>query len=120
MSRSAVSAALERIDGIVSGGGADVRLEAVAVHDIDGAVEQARNVILEPRIVEHGQMGVGIDLDHDIDVAVRTRLAPRNRAENGRAADATGAQIRFGSAKGLDGLASIHSHDISTKLRAQG
>src|SRR5712664_2374592 len=56
--------------------------EAVAVHHVDGTIKQARDVMLQASIVEHGKMRLWIDFDHDVDIAVRTAVAPRHRAEH--------------------------------------
>src|ERR1700687_3106971 len=97
MSRSAASAGLEGIDRINRRGGTDIGLEAVAVHHVDGTIKQARDEILEASIVEHGEMRLRIDFDHDIDIAVGTVVAARHRAEYSCPAHAARAEIRFGS-----------------------
>src|SRR6266404_919194 len=108
MSRSAVSAGLEGIDRVSRRGGTDIGFETVAVHHVDGTIKQARDVILQARIVENGEMRLRIDLDHDVDIAVRTAVAPRHRAEHSRPAHAARAKTRFGSAQGLKGFAAVH------------
>src|ERR1700687_5354513 len=97
MSRRAVTTGLEGIDRVSGRGGTDIGLEAVAVHHVDGTIKQAPGVILEGRIVENGEMRPRIDFAHDVDIAARTAVAARHRAENSRPAHATRAEIRFGS-----------------------
>src|SRR5713226_2438366 len=74
--RPAASTGLEGIDRVGRRGGTDIGFEAVAVHHIDWTIKQARDVILEIHIVEHGEMRLRIDLDHDVDIAFRTAVAP--------------------------------------------
>src|SRR5450432_79054 len=96
MSRKAVSSDLEGIDRVSRRGRTDMGFEAVAVHYIDGTIKQACDVFLEAGIVEHGEMRFWIDVDHDVDVAVRTALAACHRAEHSRPAHAArGDQVRI-------------------------
>src|ERR1700687_3771679 len=97
MSRRAASTGLEGIDRVNRRGGAEIGFEAVAGYHVDGTIKQARDVILEASIVEHGEMRLRIDLDHDVDIAVRTVFAARHRAEHSCPAHAARAEIRFGS-----------------------
>src|SRR3979490_2497890 len=76
---------LEGIDRVSRRGGTDIGFEAAAVHRVDGTVKQARDVILEAGIVEHGEMRPW-------------------RAE-----------IRFGSPQGFKGFATVHESKYSTK-----
>src|SRR5258708_2566637 len=109
MSRRAVSAGLEGIDRINSRGRADIGFEAVAIHYVDGTIKQTRDVILEAGIVEHGQMRLRINLDHDVDVAAGTAVAARHRTEHSRTPHAARTEIGFGSTQGLEGFAAIHA-----------
>src|SRR6266852_467077 len=70
MSRSAAVAALESIDGVGRGGGADVRLETVTVYNVNGAVEQTGNVVFQSGVVENGDVRRRIKFKHDVDVDV--------------------------------------------------
>src|SRR3954468_18644968 len=92
MSRSAASAESECINRVGRDGGFDVRLEPVAVHDIDGTIEQPRDVILERDILVDADPGRRIDFDHNVDVAVGPVVAAGTRAEQGGMADAARAQ----------------------------
>src|SRR6185312_707495 len=88
MSRSAASAGSERINRVGRDGGFDVRLEPLAAHNIDGTIEQRRDVILERDILVDADPGGRIDFDHDVDIAVGPVVAAGTRAEQGGMADA--------------------------------
>ena len=81
MSRSAAVAALESIDGVGRGGGANVRLQPLPTDNIDRAVEQAGNVIFQAGVVKNGDVGRRIEFHHDIDVAVGSVVAARAGTE---------------------------------------
>src|SRR5271163_162611 len=81
MSRSGVRAESEGIDGIGRRGGTDIGFQAVAAYDVNGAVEQAGNVLLQAHIVVNRDAGVGINLNHDVGVAVGAVVAARARTE---------------------------------------
>src|SRR5258708_27772994 len=99
---------LAGIDRVGRGGGADIGFDAVAVHDVHGAVKQARDVFLEAGVVEYGEMRFRIDFDHDVDIAVTTAVAPRHPAQYSRPPHAARAQIGFGSTQGFEGFAAVH------------
>src|SRR4030088_290813 len=111
---------LKGIDRVSRRGGTDIGFEAVAVHHVDGTINQARDVILEASIVEHGEMRLRIDLDHDVDVAAGTAVAARHRAEHSRTANGARAEITFGSTQGFKGFATVHEARHSTKSRSAG
>src|SRR4051795_2839940 len=92
MSRSAASAGSECINRVGRDGGFNVRLEPLAAHNIDGTIEQRRDVILERDILIDADPGGGIDFDHDVDVVVGPVVAARSGAEQGGMADAARAQ----------------------------
>src|ERR1700692_4048992 len=60
-------------------------------------------------------MRVRIDFDHDADVAVRTAVAARHRAEHSRRGHAARTEITFGSTQGFKGFATVHAAEHSTK-----
>src|SRR5258708_39879235 len=99
----ALSSDLEGIDRAGRRGGADIGLEAGAVNHVDGTIKQARDVILQPGIGEHGEVRFRIDLDHDVNIAVRPADAPRYRAEHSRTADAERPALGVGSTQGFEG-----------------
>src|SRR3954462_6513476 len=92
MSRSAASAGSECINRVGRNGGFDVRLEPVAAHDIDGTIEQRRDVILERDILIDADPGRRIDFDYDVNIAVGPVVTSGTRAEQGSMADAARAQ----------------------------
>src|ERR1700722_18674375 len=120
MSRRTVSSDLEGIDRIGRRGGTDIGLEAIAIHDVDRAIEKTRDVVLEACIVEHSETRLRVDLDHDVDIAVGTAVAACYRAENGHPAHAARTQIRFGSTQGRQGFATVHVLEYNTKPRPAG
>src|SRR5229473_3173643 len=120
MSRRAVSIGLEGIDRVSGRGGTDIGFKAVAVHHVDGTVKQAPDVILEASIVKHREMRVRIDFDQDVDIAVRTAVAARYRAEHSRPAHAARAEIGFGSTQGFKGFVTVHERKYSMKSRLAG
>src|SRR5216684_3718193 len=121
MSRSAAVAALESIDGVGRGGGADVRLETVTVYNVNGAVEQTGNVVFQTGVVENGDVRRRIKFKHDVDVAVGPVVAPRPRAEQGRVTDATGAQGWLVFPKLGEDLLTVHpSQDNTQSCVCQG
>jgi hypothetical protein len=63
-------------------------LESVAAYHVDGAIEQAGNIFFQTDVIEHGHARLGINLDHDIEVAVGPVLAAYDRAEHGGMTDA--------------------------------
>src|SRR5437763_388244 len=92
MSRIAVSWRLEGIDGIGGRRRADVRLKPRAINHIDRMVKESRNDLLQSDVLEPRDAGFGLDIDHDVEIAVRPIIAARDRAEDGRMDDAAGAQ----------------------------
>jgi hypothetical protein len=83
MSRSALSSASERIDHISGRWSAQIGLQSLAVNHINRSVEEASDVVLQANVIEERDMGLGIDIDHDIEIAVGPILATRHRAEHG-------------------------------------
>src|SRR6266851_2153173 len=116
MSRSAAVAALESIDGVGRGGGADVRLETVTVYNVNGAVEQTGNVVFQSGVVENGDVRRRIKFKHDIDVAVGPVVAARTRAKQGRVTDATGAQGWLVFPKPGEDFLTIHPSKVTRKV----
>jgi len=62
------------------------RVWTIAAHDINGAVEQIRDVLLESHIVEYRNMRLGSISTIDVDVAARPILVPRHRDRTSDAA----------------------------------
>src|ERR1019366_478972 len=95
MSRSGISADLEGIDSVGRGSRTNIGFEAVAAHNVDGPVKQAGDIFLYSDVVVDRDVGFGIDLDHDVGVAVGAVIAPRARAEQGGMGHAALAQGAF-------------------------
>jgi hypothetical protein len=83
-SQRRVEAGLETINRVPGRGWPDVGLQAVTPHDIDAGIEQSGDIVLDGDVFVDPDPGHRIDLDHDIDVAVGTRLVPRARTEQRR------------------------------------
>ena len=77
MSQRRVEAGSERINGVSDGGGPDIGLQAVAPHHTDASIEQPGDVVLDSDVFIDSDPDSGIDLDHDIDIAVGALLAAR-------------------------------------------
>src|SRR6185312_1455469 len=92
MSRRATAAGSERIDRVSRGRRSNVGLEPIAVHDVDGTVEQSGDIVPDRDIFVDAHTRRWVYLDHDVGVAVGSLVAPRPRAEQGRVRDAAGAQ----------------------------
>src|SRR5437588_11413661 len=88
ISSSAATVGLKGIDGVRRHGRPDMRLQSVAAYHVDGAIEQAGNIFFQTDVVEHSHARLGINLDHDIEVAIGPVLAASNRAEHGGMTDA--------------------------------
>lgn len=73
-----MSAGLEGINGIGHCCGTGIWFGAFAAHDIGGFIKKYCDVFLKVDVMEHGDVSLGIDLDHDIDVA--PVVASRHRA----------------------------------------
>jgi hypothetical protein len=78
-----------------------MRLETVPVHHVHRAIEQARNVVLEIDIIEHGEVRLGIDFDDDVDVSVRAVVTACGRAEHSGALHPARAERRLGTLQGF-------------------
>src|SRR5579862_5651801 len=95
LSQRSVSRRSEGIDGVGRRLTGQVGFQSLAVHDINGLVEQGRNIFLKPYVTPDPDMRLGIDLNHNIDVAVRPVVAACARAEQRGMTDAPRAQSRF-------------------------
>ena len=70
-------AVLESIKGVARRGRTDVRLEPVAVDDIDRAFEQSGNIVFQSGIVKDGDLGRRIKFKYDVDITLWTLVNPR-------------------------------------------
>src|SRR5450631_4343140 len=82
ISRKAAVAALESIDGVNGSSRFHVRLQSVAVHHVNAAIEQCADVILQTGIVKNGDPGRGIEFNHDVGVAFRALIARAREPNN--------------------------------------
>src|SRR4029077_406229 len=117
MSRSAVSACLEGIDR-VGQRGANERLEIFLAHDVDRAVEQARDILFYRDIFEYADICFGLDFDHDVDIAAGTIIAARHRSEQRGATHAAHAQAAFVLSQDRKGVVCIHGDSIAHPAQA--
>jgi hypothetical protein len=74
---SAVSAGFEGRDRVRCRRGTDIGFQSLAAHDIHGGVKELRDIVFQSHIVEHANMRLGIDLDHDVNIAVGAVVAAR-------------------------------------------
>ncbi len=65
----------EGIDGVGGHGWPNVRLQALTVDDIDRSPEKTGNVFFGPDVLVNPDLRGGGDLDHDVGVAARGRVA---------------------------------------------
>ena len=72
----------EGIDGFVLRRAADVRSQSVAVYDVDAAVQETGDVTFEAYTIINGHIGVGVDLDHHVGVAISAMVTARSRAKD--------------------------------------
>ena|ERR1700730_17158065 len=86
-SRSASRSASEGIDRIPCRWRAQIGLPGFAVDHVNAFRKQAGDVILQADVVEKRDVGLGVDIDHDVDVAVRTVFAAGHGAEHGSMRD---------------------------------
>src|SRR5262245_52772045 len=68
--------------------GAKVRLQPLAAHDVDPAVEQTGDIFLLANVAENGDTRRRVKFNHDIDVAIRAGFTTCARAEQRRVTDA--------------------------------
>ncbi len=111
MSRSTKAGSLERIDRIGHGEGADLMSRA---DHIDRAIEQRRDIALDPRIFPHADRCIGGKIDENIDVAVGAVVPPRPGPEQRGMADAARLEPGFVFLTGQGSLVSPQWHPPAT------
>ena len=77
----AASGGSERKNCVGRDGGFDIRLEPVAAHDVDGTIEQRRDVILERDILVDADPAAG-SISTMMSMSLSGRLSPRAREPN--------------------------------------
>ena len=75
----------EGIQGISLSAGPNECLKAAAIRYIHAVGEQVGNILGDADILEHADRRVGLDLDHDVDVAGRASASPRATEPNSAA-----------------------------------
>src|SRR5260221_2275812 len=116
MSRRAVVAALESIDGVGCGSGANIRFEPLTTDYVDWAVEQSSDVVLQSGVVEHCDACRGIEFNHDVDVAVGPIVAPRTRTKQYRMTHTSRPQRRFVVPEPGKNVLSVHRFTIARNV----
>src|SRR3978361_1971064 len=96
MSRSAPRSFSESIERVACRRRPQMRLEPITVDHVNGTVEQPGDKFFQADIVVDRPFGTGFKFYKNIDVAAGVIVAPRDRTEHGRAADAAGPQGGFG------------------------
>src|SRR6516165_6432689 len=91
---------------------AHVRLEGLPIDHVNRSIEQTGNVIFQSDVVEKRDMSLGIDINENVEIAVRSALAARDRPEYRGMRDAARPQRAFMAAQGGKGILSIHTQII--------
>src|SRR5271168_1564435 len=81
ISIKASCALLESINGFTLGAGPDKRFQSLAIRHVDRHGKQLFDILDDARVVEKAYVGVRIDLNHNVDIAVGTLLAPGPRTK---------------------------------------
>src|SRR5438132_5253478 len=114
MSRSVVEAASEGIDGVGRHGRTNMGFERVTADDIHRSPKESRDVFLQSHIVENRDASIRLDVDDDIEVAVRSVLSARDRPEHAGMTNTACAQVGLVAAQGGKGVLSVHELCYST------
>src|SRR5438270_8786985 len=92
MSMSAARTALECIDGFGERCWPDIMFQSGAIDDIHRPMEEAGYIFFDAYIVPEVWICLGIEFQHDVDVALGAVVAPGGRAEQRHMGDAALAQ----------------------------
>jgi hypothetical protein len=92
-----------------------VGLERLAIDHIDWAIEQAGDVLRETDVIENRDVRCRVDIDHDVEVAVRPALAARHGTEDGRMRHAARTQGAFMATQCCKGVVSVHAGTIAQR-----
>src|SRR3569832_1270197 len=125
---SARSSASERIDQIGRGIVADSRAKESAVDHIDAAIKQSRDAIFDADKRIDVRQRVNVEVDGDVDVALRPRLASGDRAKQRSMTYPELFELRAVLAERLDDSILVHAQRIMsawwdfrpTKLQTAG
>ncbi len=85
-----------------------MRLECITIDDIDLPVEQTADKVFQTDIIEDCHARRRIELDHNVDIAVRPMVAPRTRTEQGSVTHTPRAQQRLTFEKFSENFFAIH------------
>ena len=86
LSQRRIASGLESIVGVGCGDWSDVGLQAVPVHNVNALLKQAGDIFFDTDILVNTDRRIGIDLDHDVGVAVGPVVAAGTRTEQRRVA----------------------------------
>src|SRR5437588_12497631 len=82
----------ERIDRILQRRFPQMRFESVAVDHVNGLFEEFSNILFDRYIAEDRDHGGRIELDENVDIAIRSVFTTRRRAEQRGMTYAAGAE----------------------------
>src|SRR5260370_38475649 len=108
-SRFSGSEDLEGIHGITFRRGAHIRLKRVAVDDVNPAREKCRYKVFQSYIVIHVLHDFRCDLNHDVNIAVRSVIATRARTKQGGMSHAPRPQRGLILPKTVEDVLTIHT-----------
>ena len=104
----------EHANRVPQGARAGKRLQPARRHKIDPSAQQIRQV--KPDLRECYDADLRLELDHDVDVAVRPILAARGRTEHGRVRDSAPPEILGVAAqRGDDRIESRHAPELTRR-----
>jgi hypothetical protein len=89
--------------------------QAVSAHHIDGAIKQTGDVLFESCVIENRNVSIGVNLDHDVGVAVGAVIAVYARTEESGMSDAALPQGGLVFPKLRQDFLSNHNGFCSTK-----
>ena len=90
-------------------------LQGFPVDHVNGTLKQARDVILDARIVEHRRDNRGVEVNENVDVAIGSLLVTGNGTEQGGMRDAVRPQVGLAFPQRLYDLVAFHTAFYTTK-----
>ena len=94
-------------------------LKPVAVDHVNGPVKKSGNVAFESDIVINGHVGLGVNLNHNVGVAVGAIVAARARTEQGGMGNPAFAQGALVVAKPVKDFLPVHALRLYHKSRPE-
>src|SRR5882724_1506646 len=116
MSRSTPRSVSKGIDRIPRRRHAQMGLQSIAIDHIIRPIEQAGYVVFQIDIIEESDVSLGINIDDDVEIAIRPAIAARDRAENGRVTDSARAQGGLVASQDGNGVRGVHAENISQDI----